>query len=71
MRLRDQEALVKAQAIQIQKWEESITYLSDSFQEAAKQYNGLVQAVGDRGKAVNETLADLQLQVCWTMQHQF
>jgi hypothetical protein len=68
MKLVVQEDLVKAQGIQIQELEKSVKYPNKNFQEATKQYNGLVEVFAARESAVNQTLADHQSQVCWTMQ---
>jgi hypothetical protein len=71
MRLSQLEGQVKSQAIRIQELERSVQYLGANFQEATSKYNGLVEAFAVREQAVNDTLRDHQLQVCWTIQHQF
>jgi hypothetical protein len=71
MRLSQLEGQVKSQTIHIQELERSVQYLGANLQEASTKYNGLVEAFAIREQAVNDMLRDHQLQVCWTIQHQF
>ena len=63
MELEAQQKVIQEQGEQIMELQQSIRYLSTNFQEAADKYNGFVEAYGTREKAVNDTLADHQLQV--------
>ena len=66
MELEAQQKISHAQGLQIQELQQSVQFLSRNFQEAADKYNGFVEAYGTREMAVNDTLADHQVQVSKT-----
>jgi hypothetical protein len=71
MKAHNQEASLVVHEVQIKECEWSVKYLGENSKEVSKQYNGFVDAYSTRELAVNQTMADHQLQVCCTMQHHF
>ena len=63
MELEAQQKMIEVQGHQIQELQQSVQFLSRNFQEAADKYHSFVEAYGTRERAVNDTLADHQLQV--------